>query len=402
MMPLHVEWDLLIQDAAPIGTLQAPLVSWLGVAGLLALCLWQTVAFLWRSRHLSRALRQFSMTLQAIAQERRAHAPHAAVSDPWTNRSRSVPREVNSRDLKDVHRLQAIVEQEPSLADAWTPYRHALITDLPPWYAEPRLFSSQPAADSFRLEPLLHRRIHLPSYQQLPSLLTGLGLLMTFIALLIGLSHLRAEGGAILGIQGLVNGLAGKFLTSIVGLVCAHAATFVEKHTTFTLAALHHTCVQHLDRLFPRNHTHDWLAEQSSGQARALTAPAMRPSGYIPALPPQAVDTLTQPVLAMTQAVTTLSQDLRALLEENRRPHESAPAHMTLAQLSPLLIRLTDAVETLTQQLAVPRPLPPHPAQGQEHPAEQLIARRQSAPSGQQRAQSWLRPIRALEQAWRS
>jgi len=58
--------------------------------------------------------------------------------------------------------------------------------------------------------------------------MTGMGLMFTLLAILIGRSELHANGSEIDGIQELINGLSGKFVTSIVGLACANAFTLLE------------------------------------------------------------------------------------------------------------------------------------------------------------------------------
>lgn len=35
-------WLVLSQDVALVGGIQSPMVSWIGAAGILALCLWQS------------------------------------------------------------------------------------------------------------------------------------------------------------------------------------------------------------------------------------------------------------------------------------------------------------------------------------------------------------------------
>ena len=58
-------------------------------------------------------------------------------------------------------------------------------------------------------------------FAAVPGIITSLGLLGTFIALLLGLNglHVDGSGGAVHGLDGLIANLSGKFLTSIVALV---------------------------------------------------------------------------------------------------------------------------------------------------------------------------------------
>ena len=62
-----------------------------------------------------------------------------------------------------------------------------------------------------------------------PGILTGAGLLGTFLALLCGLGELHVDGGNVKGIEPFINSLSGKFSSSIVGLFCAIGFTFLER-----------------------------------------------------------------------------------------------------------------------------------------------------------------------------
>ena len=82
-------------------------------------------------------------------------------------------------------------------------------------------------------------------------------------------------GTEIVGIQGLINGLAGKFLTSIVGLMVANVFTFLEKPMMSSLMDVHHTFLGLVDQLFPRKTTEQML-EQISSMNR------QQQSGHVP------------------------------------------------------------------------------------------------------------------------
>ena len=80
----------------------------------------------------------------------------------------------------------------------------------------------------------------------------------------IGLGKVHAEGSEIVGIQGLINGLAGKFLTSIVGLIVANVFTFIEKPMVARLIKAHHTFLGLIDQLFPRKTMEQMLEQLTS------------------------------------------------------------------------------------------------------------------------------------------
>ena len=79
------------------------------------------------------------------------------------------------------------------------------------------------------IEPFYHSSFH----QAVPGILTALGLLATFSAILVALSGVSYNAAnttqPVTGIDSLINGLAGKFLSSIIALLLSMIFTFVEK-----------------------------------------------------------------------------------------------------------------------------------------------------------------------------
>lgn len=63
------------------------------------------------------------------------------------------------------------------------------------------MFATRTAAEFFPRD-LLNSRLNLAFYHQFPVVDYGGGLLFTFLAILIGLSKLHADGSHIVGIQG--------------------------------------------------------------------------------------------------------------------------------------------------------------------------------------------------------
>lgn len=101
-------------------------------------------------------------------------------------------------------------------------------------------------------EVVIDSNIHLKSFSSVSSTLTGLGLLGTFISILFGLHHVHISGLEVTGVDGLINGLAGKFLSSIIGLLLAMAFTHQENKI---LGKLEQNCyeIQHkINRLLRR------------------------------------------------------------------------------------------------------------------------------------------------------
>ncbi|MGA3025355.1 MAG: hypothetical protein ABSF98_11330 [Bryobacteraceae bacterium] len=84
-----------------------------------------------------------------------------------------------------------------------------------------------------REESVSERYYHGSFYQAVPGILTGLGLMLTFISILVALTglHVSVANGTetVVGIKELIEGLAAKFVSSIIGLALSIAFLLVER-----------------------------------------------------------------------------------------------------------------------------------------------------------------------------
>jgi len=394
--------QLLIQDVAPLGALSAPLVSWLGSAGLTIFFLWQVTRLYRLSAQTARPFARVTRCLDKLAHERQQldqdgltlHAPGTT-----KRRAQESPPLLDRRDGKDFQLIDTTFQREPWLSPAWKHYRKTLVTEQVAWYIEPRIFSSRSAQEIFSLDSIFRGKLNLTWYQQVPSLLTGIGLLLTFIALLVGLSKLHADGHGIDGIQGLINGLAGKFLTSIVGLICATAFTLIEKPLTFRLFSAHQQCTDLIDDLFPRK-TLEQILEGMTGPVRRppLMEQGPRHFSSIPHAQP-ATDALLQPLKAMTKSVDALTQEIRAHLQSESTPPASYSIDAITKSFAPLIQQLTLAVTQIPPRSEPPPTLRLSSPQAVDHLVDDLTARIAHAPRPVteppvRRPQGWLQRLR--------
>ncbi|MDQ6732512.1 MAG: hypothetical protein M3Z35_00105 [Nitrospirota bacterium] len=253
----------LSRDVALWGELYSPMLSWIGAAALIVFVVWQAIR-LWVDVRAARTVcLDIGVPLAQLQEERRATHQDPLVPNHHTLRSRA-RQQTNIRDLDDVRMLDRLMELDPAVSQAWAQYRKTLVLEDVAWFQEPRIFSTRHAEESFTFERLFARRVHQAWYSHVPSFVTGVSLLLTFVALLMGLSHLHADAEGIQGLQGLINGLAGKFLTSIVGLMCANIFSLVEKQVLFKLAAAHQELVDAIECLFPRKMLEQWLEQNGS------------------------------------------------------------------------------------------------------------------------------------------
>ena len=96
------------------------------------------------------------------------------------------------------------------------------------------LYSSQPAGTFFSRDSLLGERINLRLFNALPNLLTGTGILGTFVGLVAGIylagASLANPETAQAALGDLLGGASLAFLTSIVGLLSSILFSSAEKH----------------------------------------------------------------------------------------------------------------------------------------------------------------------------
>ncbi len=304
-------WEFLSRDASFFGGPESPMLSWLGSFGIVLFFLWQVLRL---RREVSGAQRPFARVrpiLAALAKDRGDSDRERFTSRALVGLSTQAAQPANASpriDCDDLQTLETALQKEPMFRQAWAQFRKTLILEHVPWFVEPRIFSTRRAEEIFTQDMLLSHRVNLAFYSQLPSLVTGIGLLLTFLALFIGLSKLHADGQEIVGVQGLINGLAGKFLTSIVGLIAANLFTLIEKPMVFRLMNEHHTFLGLLDELFPRK-TMEQMLEQLMPMHRATGNSQQAPGEALEErTDDRGRDSLAAPIAELAAAVRSLMQ----------------------------------------------------------------------------------------------
>lgn len=356
-MGQRVSWltdmvTFLCQDVAVGDHIQSPLLSWLGAGGILAVCFWY-------STQLIRGQFQIRQTLvRAFTQITRLAVARRKVSKEWVWIPALAKRPEQSptapparRDLDDLDELDRVLRSEPGLANSWISYRKTLGVEQPAWFLEPTVYSQRPAIEYFSFETLCANQLNINLYRQLPSIMTGIGLLLTFLAILIGLSKLHANGSQIEGIQGLINGLAGKFITSVVGLACANLFALFEHSIWHRLEKQHRECIALLDGMFPQKST----AQSSPPVLSAAGVPGpVVGHARIDSVGPS-FDAVQQRLGATVTALTTASQSLAALTSTQSRVKLEDLAKDIGSEvqktLRPVLDSLVETLQSLNRSL---------------------------------------------------
>ena len=134
-----------------------------------------------------------------------------------------------------------------------------------------RFWSPQSAATVFNETSMLESRLNRNVYTAIPGIVTGFGLLCTFIAILDALLEVKLANKQFTGLDKLVSGLSGKFLSSIAALFSATVFLLCEKGLSHNLTKSLRELVIALDALVPRltsahllNEIRTYLEEQST------------------------------------------------------------------------------------------------------------------------------------------
>lgn len=301
--------EFLTRDVAVWGGLKSPLLSWLGCVGLLLFFGWQVARLFVGASRAAAPFAHIRPLLIRLA--RQAEASDARTGSPSTP---------GATDLDRLEQLDQAMREANAFRRPWVQYRRTLLTERVPWATEPRVFSTRQAKEFLTPEATLSGSIDLAFSSQVPSLITGFGLLFTFMAICVGLGRLHADGQTIIGIPGLINGLAGKFLTSIVGLICANLFVLLERPAVRRLLARHAECLTLLDESFPRRTAEDLLdALGASRSGRDIAARDGQPD-VADRVIREVQERLAAPIAELASAVRALSDHLQDSPDVARGP----------------------------------------------------------------------------------
>jgi hypothetical protein len=223
--------NLIKQEWVLVG-LRAPAVSWVGAAAL-ALFTIICLAFL-RSKVRSQRRQQD----QICAEIERIRS--------------EFPRRVGEGLAPAAFdALLQFFEQIPALRFLWDGYNAHILVE-PARTGGDQIWAAESADVAFTDAAVIESHLNRNFYVAVPGLVTSLGLLLTFIAILIALLDVRVEQNQVQGLEGLVAGLSGKFLSSVVALAFASVFLVAERRLLHGLSESRRRLVAALDRLVPR------------------------------------------------------------------------------------------------------------------------------------------------------
>ena len=155
-------------------------------------------------------------------------------------------------------------------AHGWEELKETLVKDDSG--SELRIWNTRPAEEFFSEEEIVERSLHPRLFRAVPAILTSMGLLTTFIAILIGLDGVHMEGERVDGLPTFINALSGKFASSIIALVLAIVFTLLETRIFRNTHGTYLRFCQQLDSLFPRKTSEELLLELKKDSQEQLAA----------------------------------------------------------------------------------------------------------------------------------
>jgi len=224
--------DLLKHQTETFG-IRAPTFIWWAAGILVIVPLCVLGQLFWRIRKVSRSLERTASAVHQI----RTRNPVVA------------NRGFSAAGYDSLTQLFATID---SLKPAWAGF-DSLVVRRRSSTGEDECWGTESAAMAFSEVVVFERGINRGLYAAVPGVVTGLGLLCTFLAILVALLEVKVvEGGQVEGLPLLIHGLSGKFISSIAALASAMIFTILERLLLPRLTTARLRLVEAIDALVPR------------------------------------------------------------------------------------------------------------------------------------------------------
>jgi hypothetical protein len=231
--------------------LKAPWFSWLAAIGLIILPIYYFVRLYIHFRRESSTYLSVINKLAALQKE-------------------IVVRPGNGLSVSAYDSIAQIFNNTPSLISAWNGFKSKIVRRQDK-EGKDYFWTTDSATMDFSESALIDYHLNKDFFVSLPGIVTGTGLLFTFLAILVALFGVHKEGTKFVGIEELIGGLSGKFLSSVAALFSATIFLVSEKKIFHRLTNGRNNLVIAIDNLFPRltptqvlSDIHNDIAEQTN------------------------------------------------------------------------------------------------------------------------------------------
>jgi hypothetical protein len=159
----------------------------------------------------------------------------------------------NGLPLKTYDAISQIIADTPSLRAAWNSFKSKIVVRQNN-AKEDQYWATESADTDFSESALIDFHLNKNFFVSLPGVITGTGLLFTFLAILVALFDVKINPDTkkFEGIPGLIGGLSGKFVSSVAALFSATIFLVLEKRIFHRMSNERKKLVTAIDTLFPR------------------------------------------------------------------------------------------------------------------------------------------------------
>jgi hypothetical protein len=284
-----------------IGGLTAPKFAWCAAVVLIVAPFSVLVRLWWIVRRESRTHTKVAKSIEELRRRDTVTVAHGLSSATY-------------------ERVVQIFSKSPSLRAAWDSF-NSLLVPRRSVSGEMEYWASEGAAVAFNEPAVFETRLNRSFFTAIPGITTGTGLLFTFLAILVALLDVRiGQNNQIVGLGLLIEGLSGKFVSSIAALLAATLYLLAEKPLFYRLTKTRLRLVAAIDALVPRLSSARILAELQRDIAEQSTAFRSFNADLSLKLRQSFSESMGPTIQRMVDAVEGLNQLLRAAEAQKQEP----------------------------------------------------------------------------------
>jgi hypothetical protein len=303
--------------------LDAPVFAWLAAVALLLGTFYVLAKLAWLVRRECQNHHAIITQLATIATEQPMHL-----------------QEGLTRPVYDA--IASVFATSAFLLPAWQRFNAQLVMRRQP-SGELRFWASESAEGAFNDSTVIEARLNRSFFTAIPGVVTGAGLLITFLAILVALLDVRIEDNRVQGIENLIQGLSGKFISSIAALGAATVYLLLEKPLFHSLGNSQRRLIATLDALVPRLSPARLLADVQHDIAQQTIAIRQTTTD----LPTHLQHSVSAALAPLLQPWQTTFAELRQELSAGRQERQDTIA----GSLGDLLGRLEHTLTTALSEI---------------------------------------------------
>lgn len=270
-------------------------------------------------------------------------------------------------DSPIVDQLRHMFSAIPFLDAKWASFRSKLIYRPVPYTEDvEQVWLTVSAAEIFPEDIFLGSDFNKRHFHSIPGIVTGIGLLMTFAAILVGLLDVNIVDNKVHGLENLIGGLSGKFVSSVAALFAATAFVILEKRVFHRLNGVRHELVSSIDSLVPRRsetHLLDEISQNISEQtnsfrlfnsdlSRIFTNSLSQSMGPVLERMVTAIDDLNRLTESSKVELLSAITEMNGLLKRSEQSRQESISGQVASLLSDLQKSLSESIEKMSKDFS--------------------------------------------------